>query len=102
MLARKRKTASLATEQEADNQASGKQCMAQSNEGGTEQDIVQSEFKSQYFSCKSDNLKLGEDFFNQPCVCLAKALLGNVRNKHNCDSIAIWSLTTVLCQFENG
>ncbi|XP_063072508.1 DNA-3-methyladenine glycosylase [Engraulis encrasicolus] len=46
--------------------------------GANEQSIIHPYCQSQYFSCKGNNLKLGQDFFNQPCVSLAKALLGKV------------------------
>lgn len=34
--------------------------------------------KSHYFTKKIPQHRLGEDFFNQPCISLAKALLGKV------------------------
>uniref|UniRef100_A0A4W5KC75 DNA-3-methyladenine glycosylase n=1 Tax=Hucho hucho TaxID=62062 RepID=A0A4W5KC75_9TELE len=34
--------------------------------------------KSQYFSKEGDPQRLGEEFFNQPCISLAKAFLGKV------------------------
>lgn len=35
--------------------------------------------RSHYFTQRDQQHRLGEDFFNQPCVTLAKALLGKVR-----------------------
>lgn len=76
MPADKRKSAAVAADHNSDIQVTVKRgkSIDQSSEGDTEH-----EFKSQYFSCKSNDLKLGQEFFNQPCVCLAKALLGKVR-----------------------
>lgn len=34
--------------------------------------------KSHYFTKKDPQHRLGEDFFKQPCISLAKALLGKV------------------------
>lgn len=80
MPAGKRKPAAVAADHKSDVEVTVKRgkSIDQSSEGDTKHD-----FKSQYFSCKSNDLKLGREFFNQPCVCLAKALLGKVRRmKH--------------------
>ncbi|XP_041943499.1 DNA-3-methyladenine glycosylase isoform X2 [Alosa sapidissima] len=75
MPARKRKSASV--EHKTDTQSTvlkrGRQSVDKSNGADAEHN-----FKSQYFSCESNGLKLGQEFFNQPCVCLAKALIGKV------------------------
>lgn len=79
MPAGKRKPAAVAADHQSDIQVAVKRgkSIGKSNGGDSGHDL-----KSQYFSCKSNDLRLGEDFFNQPCVCLAKALLGKVRMKH--------------------
>ncbi|CDQ82392.1 unnamed protein product [Oncorhynchus mykiss] len=41
-------------------------------------DVRPGTVKSQYFSKEGDQQRLGEEFFNQPCISLAKAFLGKV------------------------
>lgn len=40
--------------------------------------------RSRYFTQNEVQLRLGEDFFNQPCIRLAKAFLGQVRLPSHC------------------
>ena len=43
-------------------------------------DVKPGTVKSQYFSKEGYPQRLGEEFFNQPCISLAKAFLGKVRS----------------------
>ncbi|XP_064844323.1 DNA-3-methyladenine glycosylase [Oncorhynchus masou masou] len=48
-------------------------------------DVKPGTVKSQYFSKEGDPQRLGEEFFNQPCISLAKAFLGKVLVRRSAD-----------------
>lgn len=46
-----------------------------------EKDLSAETARSSYFTENSIKSRLGDDFFHQPCITLAKALLGKVREE---------------------
>lgn len=76
MSGRKRKQLSVVPESEG--KAKRGSSLSQVRSAIHQEGEVEAKPERSHYFCKEREPRLGEDFFNQPCICLAKALLGKV------------------------